>query len=586
MSSLDDLFNKPGSNKRKFEPVKDPNEVYKAVKLTSNGDAKGKAHVEDVEDDEDIEAGPELPPDDDAEEEEAQDDEDGRFFGGGVSRNTADVLDFIEERDGQDAAPEKIDPAWVRRLAVSFERKISKNAELRAKFEDDPQKFLGSEADLDAEIKGLSILSEHTELYEEFAKLGCVGSLVSLLAHENADIAIDAIEIIAELIDEDVAAEPRQWDAVVSAMVDSDLPDLLVQNFDRLDEVNESDRNGVYHSLSVLESLASQAVIAEKIVESSSLIPWLLKRVQRKEAAVTQNKQYAAEILAIYLQSSPKIRTTAITLDTVDLLLQLLAAYRKIDPSKDGDEEEYVENIFDCLTCLVDSSEGKQKFVDAEGVELALIMLRQSKFSKPRALRVLDHAMGGTTGIQTCEKLVEVAGLKTVFGIFMKQADQTTTEHILGMFSSMLRSLPGASAERIRTLAKFMEKDYEKLNKLVQLRRDYARKLRPVEHGIKAEGDGLSEAEKEDLAAEWLSRRLDAGLFTFETLDVILAWLVAEDGGARKKISQLLAEQDEGLDSIKRTLQQQLAGLEAGSDDQTEEEVNAKEMLRTLIDCI
>lgn len=78
---------------------------------------------------------------------------------------------------------------------------------------------MGSEADLDADVKALSILSEHPELYEEFAKLGCVASLVSLLSHENTDIAIDAIEIINELTDEDVEAGQAQWDALVDAMV-------------------------------------------------------------------------------------------------------------------------------------------------------------------------------------------------------------------------------------------------------------------------------------------------------------------------------------------------------------------------------
>lgn len=78
---------------------------------------------------------------------------------------------------------------------------------------------MSSEADLDADVKALSILAEHPELYEEFAKLGCMASLVSLLSHENTDIAIDAIEIIKELTDEDVEAEQAQWDALVDALV-------------------------------------------------------------------------------------------------------------------------------------------------------------------------------------------------------------------------------------------------------------------------------------------------------------------------------------------------------------------------------
>jgi len=127
---------------------------------------------------------------------------------------------------------------------------------------------VASEADLDADIKTLSILSEHPDLYEEFANLGCVGSLVSLLSHENTDIAIDAIEILGELTDETVEAKQEQWDVLVKAMVsqlmsslfcillipsklDSDVIDLLTQNLSRLDEENETDRAGTYHILSM-----------------------------------------------------------------------------------------------------------------------------------------------------------------------------------------------------------------------------------------------------------------------------------------------------------------------------------------------
>lgn len=151
------------------------------------------------------------------------------------------------------------------------------------------------------------------------------------------------------------------------------------------------------------------------------MLSWLLSRVQRKETPVTQNKQYAAEILAILLQTSPKNREKFIGLDGVDALLQLLSQYRKLDPAKDSDEEEYVENLFDSLVCLVDEDAGKDKFMEGEGTELAQIMLKEGKFSKPRALRVLDHALGGQGGAPACERLVEAAGLRTVFGMFMRK---------------------------------------------------------------------------------------------------------------------------------------------------------------------
>lgn len=145
---------------------------------------------------------------------------------------------------------------------------------------------------------------------------------------------------------------------------------------------------------------------------------------------MSQNKQYSAEILAILLQSSPKNREKFISLDGIDLILQLLSQYRKRDPEKDSDEEEYVENLFDCLICLVDEDAGKEKFIEAEGIELAQIMLKEGKFSKPRALRVLDHAFGGIGGAPSCERLIESAGLRTVFGMFMKKVRKT--QHRLG----------------------------------------------------------------------------------------------------------------------------------------------------------
>ena len=544
------------SNKRKLEIVRDPNEIYKSAKASSNSQPFHNGRHAAVSEDDEIEADPLAPPTDDENYgPDIPDDDEGRFFGGGVTQQENEILDYMEGQESAETAPEKIDLAWLRKLGLNFEKKITRNAELRAKFENEPQKFMGSEADLDADIKALSILAEHSELYGDFARLGCVRSLISLLAHENTDIAIDAVEIVKELTDEDVEAEEEEWNGLVDAMIEGDLLDLLVANLGRFNEANEADRDGVYYALNVLENLASRTTLAEKIGGDTSVLKWLLGRIQKRESPVSQNKTYAAEVLAILLQASPINRRRMCELDGVDLLLQLLAAYRKRDPIKGTEEEEFVENIFDALTCVVDEPEGKQKFVEAEGVELCLIMIREGKMSKSRALRLLDHALGGQSGALVCERLVEAVGLKVVFGMFMKKQDGQTTEHLVGIFSSLLRLLPANSAGRIRTLAKFVEKDYEKLAKIVTLRRDYASRVSAIDEQIRNAQVRLDAEEREALADEWLSRRLDAGLFCLQTIDVILAWLVAEDEGASKKIQSLLADRDESLAVVKATIQ-------------------------------
>lgn len=163
---------------------------------------------------------------------------------------------------------------------------------------------------------------------------------------------------------------------------------------------------------------------------------WLIERIQIKETTIGQNKQYSAEVLAILLQSSAANRARLIESDGIDILLQLLSPYRKREPAKGTEEEEYVENLFDCVTCCVDDREGKEKFLVAEGVELCLIMLREGKMSRPRALRLLDHALGGPDGAACCDKLVEAAGLKLIFTLFMKKVLTSSTPTIFPSFPS------------------------------------------------------------------------------------------------------------------------------------------------------
>ena len=172
----------------------------------------------------------------------------------------------------------------------------------------------------------------------------------------------------------------------------------------------------------MLENLASQPTISERIGLNTAVMSWLLRRMQQKEAAVSQNKQYAAELLEILLQSAPANRERLLELDGLDILLQLLSIYRKRDPKSGSEEEEYAENLFDCLTCMVDEYQGKQKFVESEGVELCLIMLREGQMSKPRALRLLNHALQGQGDLIVGERIVEAAGLKTIYAMIMKKA--------------------------------------------------------------------------------------------------------------------------------------------------------------------
>lgn len=468
----------------------------------------------------------------------------------------------------------------MRRAALSLERKINRNAELRARFADDPTRFLESEADLDAEIKLVSSITENPALYGEFVRAGCAAKLVGLLAHENTDIAISALEVVGELTDDDVGDDENEhWLTVALACLEADLLDLLMGNLSRLDETQEMDRDGVYYGIGLIENLCSTEETAKAVANNASLLKWLLNRAGKDEKPVTQNKQYAAEVLSILAAISRETRTPLVALDAVDVLLQLAAPYRKRDPEKGGSEEEYALNLFSALTSLVDEPEGKAKFVEAEGVELCLIMLKEGKLSKSPSLRLLDHAVGGSSATEVCQKLVQEGGLKPTFTLFMKSNDQQILRMLLTVFSSMLRLLPANSPERIRMLAKFVEKDYQKTAKLVTLRRVYVQKCNRVEEAIKSEAEGMDDETKSEMADRWFMQRIDGGLYWLQTMNTILAWLVAEDDGAGKKILELLADHDETLADLKEPLRMQLEQIDSDTEDGRE----VRDMLSSLM---
>jgi beta-catenin-like protein 1 len=74
-------------------------------------------------------------------------------------------------------------------------------------------RFIDSEADLDAAIKALLPLAQVPKVaYPLLVSSGQLEVLVGLLSHENADIALDIIELIHELTDEDVGEETDNED--------------------------------------------------------------------------------------------------------------------------------------------------------------------------------------------------------------------------------------------------------------------------------------------------------------------------------------------------------------------------------------
>jgi beta-catenin-like protein 1 len=111
---------------------------------------------------------------------------------------------------------------------------------------------------------------------------------------------------------------------LIEALVDLSVLELLVENLPRLNEAEESDRQGVFHILGVFENiLGFNPDLGTTLVEKTTLLPWLLNRVQAKTQ--DENRGYSAELLSILLQSSAPNRLAFGKADGVEVILKLVS---------------------------------------------------------------------------------------------------------------------------------------------------------------------------------------------------------------------------------------------------------------------
>ncbi|KIK95590.1 hypothetical protein PAXRUDRAFT_374045 [Paxillus rubicundulus Ve08.2h10] len=520
-----------------------------------------------------------------------EEDEEGRFYGGGLTSEQKQILSIFEraEGEGDQDESEKVSITSIRRTLLRFERAINKNQGQRSKYPDDPSKFVDSEADLDNAIKALLPLAQFSSLaYPEIIRSGAVTLLVGLLSHENVDIVIDAVEVFHELTDEDVGDEGDEegqgasQDALkvlIDALVQNSVLELLVDNLSRLNEAEESDRQGVFHIIGVFENvLGFNPDLSVQLVSKTKMMNWLLERIQQKTH--DENRSYAAELLSILLQNSTPNRQELGKKDGVEVILKVLSQFRHRDPV-DADETEFMDNLFDALCSALSEPEIKSLFLASEGVDLMVLMMKGKFHSNSRSIKTLDYAMSGPMGSPLCSNFVEALGLKALFSAFMGKASKKQKimapasediSHILGIISSLLSNLSSDSTDRIRLLAKFVEVNYEKVDKLLELRENTYSRLKVVDAEIEAEKKDILAQEvvngpEEDL---FYLRRLDGGLFTLQTLDYILAWIAMEDDGVRAHILQMLERKNLTLRDIVNTLRVYHDNVDAEVDHDTE----------------
>ncbi|CAO1419682.1 unnamed protein product [Diamesa hyperborea] len=453
------------------------------------------------------------------------------------------IIQMVEDHDDDGAESDVLDDGGLKKLALLFEKRILKNQVTRLKHPENPEKFMDSEIELNDVIQQLHAVSTVPDLYPLLVSLNVVTSLLELLSHPNTDISVAIIDIIQELTDVDVLHESEEGaEKLIDCLKEQKITKLLIANMDRLDESVKEEADGVHSTMAIFENLTE--IRPEEMcmeIAEQGLLQWILKRLRIK--MFDPNKLYCSEILSILLQNTNENRILLGNVEGIDILLQQLATYKRHDPSN-PEEQEYMENLFNCLCSSLLAKENRSHFLKGEGIQLMNLMLREKKLSRNGSLKVLDYCMTGTDGKENSAKFVDILGLRTIFPLFMKTPKKSKQrllsadeheEHVCSIISSMLRNTKAAQKQRL--LSKFVENDFEKVDRLIELHLKYLEKVEQVEEQLKFKRPGMEEFEDEEDEAEAnYLKRLSGGLFTLQLIDYIILEICVSPDAAKIKL--------------------------------------------------
>jgi len=348
---------------------------------------------------------------------------------------------------------------------------------------------------------------------------------------------------------------------------------VLVQTLEKLDESVKEEASAVYNALSVLENCIDvRSECASGVAGTAGVMEWLCNRLSPK-AEVDSNKQYSSEVLAVLLQSAGvDARVKFVELGGVDTTLLSIAPFRS-NPMQTPEEEEFVENAFDVLCSVLMEDCAKLSFLENEGIELMILMIKGRTAIRTAAIKCLDFAT--TRFNKACERGVKKGILAVIFGVFMgklkvnKGDKKMNRKHMeanrqeeeircVSIVNNLFVGLVDDKEGRARLIGKFIESEYEKCDRLIEILVEYASKVAVEEERItRVFGQGGEVDEDEILLA-----RMDAGLFTLQQCALIIAELWAsKDHGLRKRILLLLHQHEYTLGLIRTLVAEYIKSL-------------------------
>ncbi|BAM40143.1 uncharacterized protein TOT_020001057 [Theileria orientalis strain Shintoku] len=389
-----------------------------------------------------------------------------------------------------DSTQEPISSSNIKKYVNLLLKRYQTNQNDRITNPDDPEKWIKSEVDLDEHIRLFADLSTIPSLYPQFLNLGGFKVLSDILSHQNIDIVIPCITVLSELLDPEIIFNLNNTEDFLKELEFLSIHKLCINGLLKIEEDNgEMDYNGVKSSFELIENLVEiTPSVINDMATNVDLLGFLIKRMKTsKTMEYDSNRIHASEILCIILQGSEEAVVKVGNkdpLDGIDAMLRIIAIYRKRDPES-IEEEELVENVFQCLCRLMFNKDNQLRFGKIQGLQLAIRLIRERRKTYKQALKLLDYALLDCP--ENCKQFVVLFGLKCIFSVLMRKGVSTKVgseeekqedENVVSVLNSLCSHCNGEELSRV--VNKFVENKHEKLERIVELHKKYTQRSKAL----------------------------------------------------------------------------------------------------------
>lgn len=385
------------------------------------------------------------------------------------------ILKQSEEIDSQ------FDEKTLSELLKSIRKKYDSDIMLRNKYKNDSMKYCTIEEELHEDLVVLQRLAAYPNLLSSFISNSGIEIIILILTHPNIDIISAMLSLIVEITESDFLNDIEDAKSFIELLISNSIFDRIAETLYKISP-NDEDASQYYSDiLGIFENFVDVYEKSADLIGGTKAIEWMLQMIRSSSnvdsADIAEGDVclFCSEVLAMLVQFSDENKKRFAKMEGVPILVNVMVNIKENTNRKIliGNQEEFANNIVDCICSALLYEENKKIFAMADGVNIMIDFMRENNTFRHLGIKVLNFAIQNSK--ENAIQFVESNGLCVLFPYFMSKGMKKIKKEIatkgeessIEIIVNLLRYVNGVNYDRV--IFKFKENKNEKIKQLIEV---------------------------------------------------------------------------------------------------------------------